>query len=53
MTFPNVLITAHQGFFTREAVGNIAQTTIGNITDFERGKVNPANQVTSERHVAR
>jgi len=53
MTFPNVLITAHQGFFTREAVGNIAHTTIGNISEYERGKVNPVNQVTSERHVAK
>jgi D-lactate dehydrogenase len=35
-TFPNVLITAHQAFFTREAVDNIAQTTIDNIADLER-----------------
>lgn len=31
LTFPNVLITAHQAFFTREAVGNIAATTFLNI----------------------
>lgn len=31
MTFPNVLITAHQGFFTNEALEQIAQTTIQNI----------------------
>jgi D-lactate dehydrogenase len=37
-TFPNVLITGHQGFFTREAMGNIAQTTIANITAFETGQ---------------
>lgn len=30
LTFPNVLITAHQGFFTREALSNIAETTLGN-----------------------
>lgn len=30
-SFPNVLITAHQAFFTKEAVGNIAETTLGNI----------------------
>lgn len=35
LTFPNVMITAHQGFFTEEAVRNIAETTIGNITAFE------------------
>lgn len=45
MTFPNVLITAHQGFFTREACTAIATTTISNATDFERGTVNDANRV--------
>ncbi len=34
MTFPNVLITSHQGFFTREALRNIAETTLSNIRDF-------------------
>jgi D-lactate dehydrogenase len=37
LTFPNVLITSHQGFFTREAMCAIAQTTVANITAFERG----------------
>lgn len=36
LTFPNVLITAHQGFFTREACEAIAQTTMDNVTGFER-----------------
>ncbi len=36
LTFPNVLITGHQGFFTREALTAIAETTIANITAFER-----------------
>jgi D-lactate dehydrogenase len=36
MTFPNVLITGHQGFFTREAMTAIAGTTIDNISTFER-----------------
>jgi lactate dehydrogenase-like 2-hydroxyacid dehydrogenase len=36
---PNVLLTAHQAFFTREAVGNIADTTLQNIADcFWHGK---------------
>ena len=35
LTFPNVIITGHQGFFTREALDNIARTTIGNITQFD------------------
>ena len=33
-TFPNVLITAHQAFFTREAIHNIAVTTLDNIGDY-------------------
>jgi D-lactate dehydrogenase len=37
LTFPNVIITGHQAFFTSEALGNIAGTTIDNITAFERG----------------
>lgn len=35
MSFPNVLITSHQGFFTEEALTQIAQTTLNNITAFE------------------
>ncbi|MES2122906.1 MAG: 2-hydroxyacid dehydrogenase [Chlamydiota bacterium] len=37
-TFPNVLITSHQAFFTKEALENIANTTLQNIADFEKGK---------------
>ena len=35
LTFPNVIITGHQAFFTREALEKIAATTIGNISEFE------------------
>lgn len=35
LTFPNVLITGHQGFFTQEALRAIAETTIANITQFQ------------------
>ena len=38
MSFPNVLITSHQGFFTEEALTQIAQTTMQNISDFEAGQ---------------
>ena len=38
LTFPNVLITSHQGFFTREALAAIANTTLANVTAFERGE---------------
>lgn len=34
-TFPNVIITGHQAFFTREAMQQIAQTTLANLTEFE------------------
>ncbi len=37
-SFPNVLITAHQGFFTEEALTKIAQTTLQNIDDFVAGR---------------
>jgi D-lactate dehydrogenase len=37
LTFPNVIVTGHQAFFTREALENIAATTIDNITKFESG----------------
>ena len=36
LTFPNVLITAHQAFFTREALPAIADTTLANVTAFAR-----------------
>jgi len=38
LTFPNVLITGHQGFFTREALRAIAATTLENLSAFERGE---------------
>jgi D-lactate dehydrogenase len=38
LTFPNVIITGHQAFFTREALENIARTTIDNFTKFQRGQ---------------
>lgn len=38
MSFPNVLITAHQGFFTKEALDQIAETTLSNIQEFMHGK---------------
>jgi D-lactate dehydrogenase len=38
ISFPNVLITSHQAFFTGEALEQITSTTYQNITDFENGK---------------
>ncbi|KAF3883700.1 MULTISPECIES: 2-hydroxyacid dehydrogenase [Nostocales] len=51
ITFPNVLITGHQAFFTEEAVRNISETTIANITDFEQGR--PCqNEIAAQQKVA-
>ncbi|HEY6049061.1 MAG TPA: 2-hydroxyacid dehydrogenase [Sphingomicrobium sp.] len=47
MTFPNVVITGHQGFFTVEALHNIAETTIANLDAFEAtGK--PVHEISAE-----
>lgn len=43
LTFPNVVITAHQAFLTREALGAIAQTTLDNIASWAAGS--PQNLV--------
>ncbi|MCI1780162.1 MAG: 2-hydroxyacid dehydrogenase [Bacteroidales bacterium] len=40
IAFPNVLITAHQGFFTQEALTQITLTTLKNISDFGLGVKN-------------
>ncbi len=38
LTFPNVIVTGHQAFFTAEALKNIAETTLANVADFEGGR---------------
>lgn len=38
ISMPNVVITSHQAFLTNEALSNIAETTIKNLTDFFEGK---------------
>ena len=38
LTVPNVLVTAHQGFFTREALQAIAGVTMKNLDAFEQGR---------------
>ena len=47
MSFHNVLITAHQGFFTHEAMDQIATTTFNNLTEFENSSV-LKNEVKTE-----
>ncbi len=48
LTFPNVLITGHQAYFTDQALTNIAETTIANLTAFEQGAP-LLNEVTADR----
>lgn len=38
LSFPNVIVTSHQAFFTKEAMHNIATTTLENIKSFKEGK---------------
>jgi D-lactate dehydrogenase len=52
-TLPNVVITGHQGFLTREALAHIAETTLANISDFQSGHANPENLVRSPRSTAK
>ncbi len=39
LTYPNVLITAHQAFLTHEALAAIAETTLANVEEFAAGQV--------------
>lgn len=47
LTFPNVIITGHQAFFTSNALQSIAETTLNNIATFEQSGT-CANAVTLE-----
>ncbi|WP_010091516.1 NAD(P)-dependent oxidoreductase, partial [Burkholderia ubonensis] len=47
LTFPNVIVTSHQAFFTREALAEIAHTTLLNIEAWYAGT--PQNVVTPNR----
>jgi D-lactate dehydrogenase len=48
LTFPNVLITGHQAFFTRNALAAIARETLSSIAAFEKGETLP-ERITAER----
>ena len=41
LTFPNVIVTSHQAYFTDTALRNISQTTFQNIADFAAGIHSP------------
>lgn len=45
LSFPNVIITSHQGFLTREALAAISHTTLSNAMDYKNGTIKEMNQV--------
>ena len=48
ISFPNVLVSSHQAYFTDTALGNIAETTVRNLAVFEKGGT-LENEVIAER----
>jgi D-lactate dehydrogenase len=38
LSFPNVIVTGHQAFFTREAITTICETTINSVSEFAAGQ---------------
>jgi D-lactate dehydrogenase len=44
-TLPNVVVTGHEGFLTREALTQIAEITLSNISDFQSGREDLENLV--------
>lgn len=53
LTFPNVLVTAHQAFLTREALHAIARTTLESVGRFERGEALGPTEVRAEQVIKR
>lgn len=45
LSFPNVIVTSHQAFFTEEALSAISNTTLENALGYEKGEINQANLV--------
>lgn len=45
LSFPNVIVTSHQGFLTEEALESISQTTLQNALDFAAGNLDNGNLV--------
>ena len=45
LSFPNVIVTSHQGFLTAEALAAIAETTLSNARSFAFGSPTPENRV--------
>lgn len=45
LSFPNVIVTSHQGFLTEEALAAISRTTLDNAVAFQKGTVEKGNKV--------
>ena len=45
LSFPNVIVTSHQGFLTEEALEAISRTTLDNARDYENGTIKDINAV--------
>lgn len=48
LSFPNVLVTSHQGFLTEEALSAISNTTLQNAVDYMNGTINESNLVSAQ-----
>ena len=46
LSFPNVIVTSHQGFLTSEALSAISETTLENAVSFEKGELISSNIVS-------
>lgn len=46
LSFPNVIVTSHQGFLTEEALAAISRTTLDNASDYENKKIKESNIVS-------
>ena len=47
LSFPNVIVTSHQGFLTKEALEAISETTLQNAESFENGNLISSNVVSN------
>ncbi len=47
LSFPNVIVTSHQGFLTEEALAAISETTLQNAMDYKNGQMKEINLVTT------
>ena len=48
LSFPNVIVTSHQGFLTREALTAISRTTLQNAADFQKHCIREENRVSNQ-----